>query len=218
MSCKQEISSPSAVLPVISTSNPPRREIGSDDAPSILDWRGRMVSWWIPRSVRVETGQTAIWAPVSITEGVVVDLVGFLSLLEKVGGARPSLASRNIDYCRPSCWPCHSSGWPSCLPSRFPGFPSCCPARFPGFPPCCPECCRGFLSCCPARCRGFLSCCPSCCSPLFPGSPRLLSLTVSWEGWGWEGCEGSAGNWRRCDCSQPANVKRISQNISHLIQ
>ena len=90
MSCKQEISSPSAVLPVISTSNPPRREIGSDDAPSILDWRGRRVSWWIPRSVRVETGQTAIWAPVSITVGVVVDLVGFLILLEKVGGARPS--------------------------------------------------------------------------------------------------------------------------------
>lgn len=90
MSCRQEISSPSAVLPVISTNIPPRREIGSDDAPSILDWRGRRVSWWIPRSVSVETPQTAIWAPVSITEGVVVDLEGFLSLLEKVGGARPS--------------------------------------------------------------------------------------------------------------------------------
>ena len=78
------------MVPEISTSNPPRREIGSEDAPSIFDCKGRSVSGWTPSSFSVERGQTAICAPVSITEGIVVDLDGLLRLLENVGGARPS--------------------------------------------------------------------------------------------------------------------------------
>ena len=81
---------PDDVVPVTSTITPPRSTIGSDDAPSILDWRGRMESLWIPKSVNRDSGPTTIMAPVSITDGVLVDLVGLFNLLVKVGNVRPS--------------------------------------------------------------------------------------------------------------------------------
>ena len=84
-SCKVETSFPPEFLPDTSTIIPPRSEIGSEDAPSILDCKGRIVSGLIPRSARIDSGPTAIIAPVSIVAGEFVDLDGLLSVLENCG-------------------------------------------------------------------------------------------------------------------------------------
>ena len=59
-SWRVDILCPEDVIPVTSTITPPRSVIGSDDAPSILDWRGRMESLWIPSSANRDSGPTTI--------------------------------------------------------------------------------------------------------------------------------------------------------------
>ena len=88
--CSVDILCPEGVLPVTSTMMPPRSAIGSAEAPSILDWRGRMESWLIPRSASTLSGPTVIMAPVSMTEIDLVDLEGLVNLLLKVGIVRPN--------------------------------------------------------------------------------------------------------------------------------
>ena len=58
--CRVETHFPVEVVPDTSTIIPPRSEIGSEDAPSILDCRGNIVSGFMPRSVRIDSGPTFI--------------------------------------------------------------------------------------------------------------------------------------------------------------
>ena len=72
---------PAGEVPVTSTSIPPSRWIGSDDAPATLDCRGRRESGLRPNWAISDVGASDIWAPVSITLRVGTVLVVLLSLL-----------------------------------------------------------------------------------------------------------------------------------------
>ena len=123
--------------------------MGSDEAPSILDWRGKIVSGRIPSSVRVDMGQTDIWAPVSMTEGDLMDLVEFFVLLVKVGIVRPislyegrcslmvsdrSGFLKGLDLTHPWCMSCSMCGNGMVLTVLQPQFFMLCAraARWPG--------------------------------------------------------------------------------------
>ena len=86
--CKQEIIPPSVVWADNSTIIPPSTGIVLEPGPSILGWRGRIVSGLIPSCVRVSIGQSDTLAPVSMTEAVWYGVLG--SLFVSVGRCKPS--------------------------------------------------------------------------------------------------------------------------------
>ena len=89
MSWRVETGCPVAFCLEISTIMPPVKVIGSEEAPSILACRGKIVSGLIWSSDRSDSGQTFIWAPESMMDDLVIDLAGLESFLEKVGTVNP---------------------------------------------------------------------------------------------------------------------------------